>query len=153
MSTKQLAERRANLWSQMQGIMADAERDSRDLTAEERETWDRLEADLSALTSDMDRFQRSADLQRGLEAPIETELDAAGEGTRQDDAELTERAFAEYLRRGIDGIDPAQASFDMMHRMFGTPLALPLRASRPMQSVQSLQQHAPTRRADRPASV
>ena len=106
MSTKQLAERRANLWSQMQGIMADAERDSRDLTAEERETWDRLEADLSALTSDMDRFQRSADLQRSLEAPIETDLDAAGKGTRQDDAELTERAFAEYLRRGIDGIDP-----------------------------------------------
>ena len=60
---------------------------------------------------------------------------------------------ASLIAWSIDGIDPAQASFDMMHRMFGTPLALPLRASRPMQSVQSLQQHAPTRRADRPASV
>ena len=105
MSTKQLAERRANLWSQMQGIMADAERDSRDLTAEERETWDRLEADLSALTSDMDRHQRSADLRSSLEAPIETDLDAAGEG-RGNEAELAERAFDQFIRRGIAGVDP-----------------------------------------------
>lgn len=55
MNLKKLMEERANVWSQMLALRDKTE----DLTAEERESWDAMEARLSDLTGDIERSQRA----------------------------------------------------------------------------------------------
>lgn len=58
MNIKKKIEERANVWSQMCALRDKTD----DLTAEERESWDRLEAQLTELTGDIERGQRAEDL-------------------------------------------------------------------------------------------
>ena len=47
--TQKLREQRANIWDQMRALLETAETADRDFTAEERQTYDRMEADLDSL--------------------------------------------------------------------------------------------------------
>ncbi|WP_406056235.1 phage major capsid protein [Streptomyces sp. NBC_01077] len=101
-------EKRANTWSQMQEIQATAEREGRDLTAEEREKWDRAETDLTAASQDVERLERMARMdavQRDqlVVATGQTEIE------RATDQEADYRtAFGQFVRRGMSGLDNEQ---------------------------------------------
>ncbi|PAK25793.1 phage major capsid protein [Streptomyces sp. alain-838] len=98
-------EKRANLWSQMQEIQARAESENRDaLTAEERESWDRMEADLTATSQDIERMERSArmDAVQRDQAIVTTGGNAEGGENREADQDAAYRdAFGRFLRRGM----------------------------------------------------
>lgn len=104
-------EKRANIWNQMQEIQARAEAEGRDaLTAEEREAWDRAEAELTAVSSDVERMERAARLdtvQRDQVVVAGGRQD--GEGRGEEDPEAVYReAFGTFLRRGMSGLDNEQ---------------------------------------------
>ena len=57
-NTQQLREQRANIWDQMQKVMDLANSESRDFTAEESQTYNRLETDLDAKGAEIDRSEK-----------------------------------------------------------------------------------------------
>lgn len=91
------------VWGQMQEISQRAEAESRDLTAEERQAWDKAEADLTQASTDIERFERLAKLDKVDRGQI---LPTSGSGTGGTDAEKRYAdAFAKYMRRGINRLD------------------------------------------------
>ncbi|MFF9129125.1 phage major capsid protein [Streptomyces sp. NPDC014806] len=104
-------EKRANIWNQMQEIQARAEAEGRDaLTAEEREAWDRAEAELTAVSSDVERFERQARLdtvQRDQVVVAGGRQDGEDRGDEDSEAAYRE-AFAAFTRRGMSGLTNEQ---------------------------------------------
>ena len=105
-------DRRASTWSQMQEIQARAESEGRDLTAEERASWDAAETDLTAASQDVERFERQA----RLDTVQRDTVVVAGGGSadenpedRQASQEVAYRdAFDAFARRGMSGLDNEQ---------------------------------------------
>lgn len=99
---QQLKERRANAWSQMQETLAAAEREGRDLSAEEREKWDNGEADVAALSGDIGRLERSADLDSELRS-VQTDpaVVPPAEPTVEERSASYDTAFRSFLRGGV----------------------------------------------------
>lgn len=104
-------ERQNNIWQQMTEITAIAEREGRDLTAEERTKWDAAEADLTTASSDIERFERQAKLEKIDRGAII----AAGGGEKKDPAdERTAQnaayaaAFKGFMRGGMDRLTGEQ---------------------------------------------
>ncbi|MFJ2568174.1 phage major capsid protein [Streptomyces sp. NPDC087568] len=112
-------ERRANIWSQMQEIQQRAEQDGRDsLTAEEREKWDRAEADLTEVSADIERMERAArlDTVRRDEVVVAGGRGPEGGEDREADQDAAYRdAFATFTRRGMSGLDNEQRQLLMAH--------------------------------------
>ena len=109
---QRLMDQRATAWSEMQAIdTAAAEGEGRALTAEEREKWDRIEADIASWSGEIDRLQRMANLDATLSKPVEdrhlNDAHGAPSGTDDgvDEARL-ERAFSQFLRYGIEELTP-----------------------------------------------
>ena len=104
-TTQQLLERRANVWSQMTEIIDAAEAEGRGLTAEESQKYDAAEADLDKLTQDIERSKRHATHAERMADidPIDPIVNPGNEGDeeRGDGPNLYERAFAEYVQRGM----------------------------------------------------
>lgn len=104
MRSKKLREQRVNIWEQMKAIVDGAEAEGRDLTAEEAQTYDRLEKDLDRIGNELERAERherrDAEYSRvdrsGVIPPSHVDDSA-------DDPDL-DRAFASFLRRGINGL-------------------------------------------------
>lgn len=102
-------EQRANTWSQMQEIRATAEREGRDLTAEERQAWDRAEADLTAASEDVERMERMARLDTVQRDQLVIADGPTGEDRGNADPEAAYRgAFSQYVRGGMSGLDNEQ---------------------------------------------
>lgn len=103
-------EKRANVWSQMQEIQARAEQEGRDsLTAEEREKWDRAEAELTELSADIERMERAARLDAVQRDQVVVAGGDRGEDRREADQEAAYReAFSAFMRRGMSGLDAEQ---------------------------------------------
>ncbi len=126
---KKAIEERANVWNEMTSVMDVAERDARELTAEEREKWDKMEARLSELSSDIERFQK----QNELEGRFKTINDETLDGTRtprtgNDSEERVTQAFSNFLRRGLSDISAEdraimQARFERRAQSEGTTTA------------------------------
>ena len=104
-TTQQLLERRANVWSQMTGIIDAAEAEGRDLSAEERQSYDAAEADLNELSESIERSKRHETYAERMTAvdPVDPIVNPGNEGDEQrnDGPNLYERAFAEYVQRGM----------------------------------------------------
>jgi HK97 family phage major capsid protein len=101
---KNLLEKRATAWEQMLGIRARAEQESRDtLTAEEREQWDRIEAELTNYTADIEREQRANEFAKAI-APVLAEAEALTRGAASPDAEYR-NAFLKWARGGTGELD------------------------------------------------
>lgn len=110
MTLKELLEKRASVWKQMQDIMARADKDG--LKAEDRAQYDQLHAELRDLTSDKERREAHEDLERRLAEPAggpppitdptpgESRTDAADKAYRE--------AFSGYIRYGMAGLEPEQ---------------------------------------------
>jgi HK97 family phage major capsid protein len=107
-------EKRANVWSQMQEIQARAEAEGRDaLTAEEREKWDRAEAELTELSQDIERMERAArlDTVQRDQAVIATGGGESGEDRGEIDTDAAYRdAFGQFVRHGMGGLSQEQRS-------------------------------------------
>ncbi|MEV1020702.1 phage major capsid protein [Streptomyces sp. NPDC050264] len=102
-------EKRANLWSQMQGIQSRAETENRDaLTAEERETWDRMEADLTATSQDIERMERSARMDTVQRDQAIVTGGGAPEDREADQDAAYRDAFGRFVRRGMSALSNDQ---------------------------------------------
>ena len=103
----QLKEKRAGVWSQMTSILDTAEAENRDLTAEERSSYDAAEADLDGLTADIERVERHA-TRGGYDAPAH-DTETPEHRADVDPDEAYREAFNAYLKRGVGDLTPAQA--------------------------------------------
>jgi len=68
---KRLSERRANVWEQAKGILDAADAENRDLSAEERANFDKANADLDELRSQIDAIAEAEARNRDLEATFD----------------------------------------------------------------------------------
>ncbi|MFJ8791402.1 phage major capsid protein [Streptomyces sp. NPDC102462] len=103
-------EKRANIWSQMQEIQSRAETENRDaLTAEERETWDRMEAELTGLSSDIERMERAARMDAvQRDQAVVTTAGGDSEGRDGDQDAAYRDAFGRFIRRGMSALSNEQ---------------------------------------------
>ncbi len=97
---------RANLWEQMKAIHEGAATENRALSAEERERWDRLNADLDALKATIDREERLAEL--GAEMAAREAPAAGGNDGATGVAGEYRSAFWRWARDGMDELEPEE---------------------------------------------
>ncbi|MGZ4617171.1 MAG: phage major capsid protein [Frankiaceae bacterium] len=110
-------ERRAAAWNRMTEITDRAERDGRDLTAEERASWDAAEKDLTEATADKERAERMAGLESesrnvdksSVVAPVADEQ-RSNQPTAEEKEQRLSAAFTNFLKRGIDSLPAEQRS-------------------------------------------
>lgn len=115
---ERLREEKAATWTRMCEITDTAEREGRDLTAEERENWDKAEERLAEITKDEERLNRQAELNSELRTPQpDHRLAPIPDQRTEADEKRVEVAFTNWLKRGMDrlsGEDRAvmQSRFD-----------------------------------------
>jgi len=113
MSVIEMRRKRANLWEQAKAIHESAKTESRDLSAEEREQWDKLNAEIDGLKAQIDREERHEQLEAELAA--KNTRQAATDGEQEDrrgqpvtaTAEYRD-AYRSYLRGGMSELAPDQ---------------------------------------------
>ncbi|MEV0441811.1 phage major capsid protein [Streptomyces spectabilis] len=113
---RRLIEEQNTVWQRMQDIQDGAARESRDLTAEERQNWDQAENRLTEVSGDIDRLNRMAQLSqidRSQIAVTTGEPEARGSGDPQEQAQRYADAFGAYLRGGMDRLTPDQRNLMM----------------------------------------
>jgi len=111
-STQALREQRANVWSQMQEIYDQAEREGRDLSAEETEKYDRAEQDLDNLEAQIARAEKhharaaayDAVDRTGVVPPARVSDEDSDDGNPVN-SERYEKAFRAFLRGGTADLD------------------------------------------------
>lgn len=118
----ELRQQRANLWEEAKSIHALAEKEKRELTAEEREQWDRINAEIDHLKARIDREERIAAIDNELEetpAPVVrgdiAKFEQHGQNFAADQPESPlpnsdeyKRAYRSYLLYGLGGMKPEQ---------------------------------------------
>lgn len=121
-AVKSKREQRANIWSQMCELMDTAEREGRSLSAEEREKYQRAEAELDTLGSDieleetherkkaeMERVEREGNL-GGVTRESEEVTPEQREQFGPAGTKVYERAFDKWLKRGMNVLDHEERS-------------------------------------------
>lgn len=105
-TAQQLREARANTWAQMQEL--DQRSEGRELDAQEREQWDRLEAELTAHTEELGRRERH-DERSEVETPEDVVTRGTGPTAGGDDPEAEVReVFGQFIRGGLNALEPEQ---------------------------------------------
>ncbi|MFF5001706.1 phage major capsid protein [Streptomyces phaeochromogenes] len=110
-----LIEEQNKTWQRMQDIQNLAEREARDWTTEERTNWDAAEARLTEVSSDIERLNKMAALDKIDRSQIVTTTGEPAD-RRGDGAEQTKRyaeAFSTYLRGGMDRLTSEQRNMMM----------------------------------------
>src|SRR5690606_29331941 len=120
LTAKELREKRANLFQQADEILNRAREEKRELTDEERQTFDQIHNEIERLGEEARRIERHEDLQRELEQSrgvVAGRQDMRGDVIPQPaslDAEQRERieaeAFRTWLRGGMSALTPEQRS-------------------------------------------
>ena len=108
MTIIEMRQERARLWEQAKGLHERAKEEKRDLTAEEREQWDKLNAEIDSLKEQIDREERAQAIEADLAAQ---QARPEGEGEeRQGPAGQAEYrdVFRAYLRNGMSELSPEQ---------------------------------------------
>ncbi|MEU0001947.1 phage major capsid protein [Streptomyces microflavus] len=98
-------------WARMTEIRENAEREGRELTAEERTNWDAAEADLTRASNDIERLNRMAALDTvDRSGAITTTGNEDGPEGTDSEAERARygEAFTRYLRGGLTRMAPDQ---------------------------------------------
>lgn len=102
---KRLIDEQNTVWKRMNDIRDAAERESRDMTAEERANWDQAEARLSEVSGDIERENRFATLDRiDRSQIIPTSREPEGRETGDDREQRYAAAFNTYMRRGMNAL-------------------------------------------------
>jgi len=105
MNAKQLREKRAALIEQMQGMVAAAKAEGRNLSNEENEKFDTINNEVEELRASAIRIERTEELKKELASKADEVRDNAAP------AKVEARdAFNAYLRKGINGLTPAEAN-------------------------------------------
>jgi len=104
MNAKQMREKRAALIEQMQGMVAAAKAEGRNLSNEENEKFDTINNEVEELRAAAARIERAEELKKEMAAKAEEVSDAAP-------AKKVEArdAFNAYLRKGINGLTGEEA--------------------------------------------
>lgn len=104
MNAKQMREKRAALIEQMQGMVAAAKAEGRNLSNEENEKFDAINNEVDELRSAAARIERAEELKKEMAAKAEEVRDAAP-------AKKVEArdAFNAYLRKGMNGLTGEEA--------------------------------------------
>lgn len=113
MDPKELRAKRARVWGQMCALMDGARDAGRDLEAEEARQYDELEVELNQLTETLERTERHAEIEGRLTEVREEVVfaqDARTGETTETRGEDVERAFGEFLRRGLNDMSPEARS-------------------------------------------
>lgn len=110
MTVIEMRRKRANLWEQAKAIHERAKEEKRDLSAEEREQWDKLNAEIDSLKEQIDREERAQAIEADLAAQ-QARPEGKGE-ERQGPAGQAEYrdVFRAYLRNGMSELSPEQRS-------------------------------------------
>lgn len=109
-TAKALREKRANLASQAQAIVDAAEKENRELTAEENVSFDKFHEEITSLRGRIDAMEaHEAEMKalgesRGRKTVENTPTEAA----KKEDEQRVAQAFDSYLRFGIEGMEPEQ---------------------------------------------
>jgi len=104
MNAKQLREKRAALIEQMQGMVAAAKAEGRNLSNEENEKFDTINNEVDELRASATRIERAEELKKELASKADEVRDNAAP------AKVEARdAFNAYLRKGINGLNAAEA--------------------------------------------
>jgi len=104
MNAKQMREKRGALVEQMQGMVAAAKAEGRNLSNEENEKFDAISNEVDELRSAAARIERAEELKKEMAAKAEELRDLAP------DAKVEARdAFNAYLRKGMNGINAGEA--------------------------------------------
>lgn len=114
-------DKRASTWAQMQELRTRAETESRDLSAEERVSWDAAETDLTAASEDVERFERQARLDTVQRADVVVADGTRGEPESGEDRAAAQEvayreAFQAFTRRGMSGLDNEQRQLLMSNQ-------------------------------------
>jgi HK97 family phage major capsid protein len=110
MMLKNLLEERAKSWDAMCVIRESATSENRDFTAEERESWDKGEADIARLTADIERVQRADEFGKKMAEKVSAGFEAEDEqrgDAKKPDEEYRE-AFLAWVRGGSQELDSEQ---------------------------------------------
>jgi len=104
MNAKQMREKRGALVEQMQGMVAAAKAEGRNLSNEENEKFDAISNEVDELRSAAARIERSEELKKEMAAKAEEVRDNAPVAKVE-----VRDAFNAYLRKGMNGINAAEA--------------------------------------------
>jgi len=121
-TTVELRQKRANLWEEAKSLHTLAEKEKREMNAEEREQWDNINHEIDSLKARIDREERIAAIDADMDSvdePIAKRAQGeirkiestAGDLDGNDEMGLPaskeyKRAFGDYLRFGISGMLP-----------------------------------------------
>ncbi len=126
MNLKQTYDTRASLHAQMTAIVDKAKRANRKLSAEENDKFDRMDAEMIALTGDIERFEKHEAHELTMNALQPIALDNINSDPRSRAPKMQKdpytKVFGKYLRVGMGGMDPAEQS--MMRTGFDAQAAL-----------------------------
>ena len=111
MNAKQLREKRGALVEQMQGMVAAAKAEGRNLSNEENEKFDAISNEVDELRSAAARIERSEELKKEMATKAEARAAAPAKVEARD-------AFNAYLRNGYENLNAEQRS--AMNELRGT---------------------------------
>lgn len=118
-STLELREQRANIWSQMQEIMDKPAGDDGQLSAEQEQKYDRLEADFDRLENTVERKERH-DKRSAANSTVDRRGVVAPDDLNDDTDEATQaeydRVFSSFLRDGL--LDMTQEDRQLLQANF-----------------------------------
>jgi HK97 family phage major capsid protein len=108
-----LVEKQNTLWNRMQELQTRSESEA-GWTEEDRSNWDAAEADLTTVSGDIDRLQRSAKLEKVdysqvVEARADGEVETPEAATEKRAKEYAD-AFENYMRGGLERCSNEQRS-------------------------------------------
>ena len=109
--TQKLREQRANIWDQMRALLETAETADRDFTAEERQTYDRMEADLDSLGDRIERSERAETRNEAFNRVDRRGVIASDDEPGGNEAAEYDRIFDSFLRNGLDSMDGEDRAF------------------------------------------
>lgn len=104
----QLVERQNSIWSKMDEILQNASQEGRELSAEERQTWDNAEAELEGVSKDLERIQRynsqPAQQNASTLAGLHGQNAQTSQAQEDERKEQYRQAFRDYMRGGVQGM-------------------------------------------------
>lgn len=120
MTAKELREKRMNLANQAKEILDKAQKEGRELNAEETKSFDAIHADIESLGKQVERIERQDRTEAELRASQGTRAGRADtDDNNTEDKKATEAresAFKRYLRVGMSGLNADEQRILSEHR-------------------------------------
>jgi HK97 family phage major capsid protein len=103
----ELKQKRANLWEQAKALNEKVKAENRDFTAEEDQSWARLNAEMDTLTSQIERDERLLQVRASAAVTQSTTNAQTTDANRADGTQYRD-AFMAWLRGGMENVEPEQ---------------------------------------------